>query len=708
METSTARLIVVCTGLVLLCLMFSGPAFARISAETCVGMHLPGEGRGGAAGDSSGEGNDGKHVALDGCTKWLEARAGTAPRFGEGVSSMKNHKRNGICLAWLVMIAAAVIMPFIDTRVRAEPTRRSYTLYQPTISHSMVYAAGTGANPLLYNHCPAMEFFNGLFYVVWQGNPENAEGKSGQKLYLSTSSDFVSWSEKVAFTDSPTTSVDPLNAEDNTPQKQPVMLTVNNGAELWCAWVRHPGTYVSKLTDKPGAKWTHHKIFDYATVDGVQCFSYTAQNPVQASSGRVLLPLTLISKARPVKRYAVFLYTDDGQEWLSSNVVTLPFDAAGQWEPHISEQVDGLLRVFYRNMTSKNPKPTERLLTCVGTGVELGTPVIIDPDPEYSRIETANCRHQIIRLSSGRWCMFHHDVYTEFRAYENRTNAAVYFSRTGRDDYVAGPGFSRRDDINAYAQGIEHDGKIYVVYTLGTNTGPRHIESAVLDPAPKANALYVWPRDKDRLELKRGGPVGAFSATWIRTNTDYFYTRPYLESIDGRNAVAFENGGTAGVEVYPVDFVEGQSLELRFAAKVLSVQPVGNLVLCSLGDLAPIRLAMPANRVGRLYAQSADGWQDAGPMPLNKWADIVVTFGVHRFSVQLAGEPAWTYRNPVADPKPRLYLGDGYEVDYYSSNTGDSKFYIDLDSLQTRILKMGSTKEATSPPAGIVFPILSP
>jgi len=46
------------------------------------------------------------------------------------------------------------------------------------------------------------------------------------------------------------------------------------------------------------------------------------------------------------------------------------------------------------------------------------------------------------------------------------------------------------------------------------------------------------------------------------------------------------------------------------------------------------------------------------------------------------GQPPQTFSNPIVNPTPRLYLGDGFEVDYIYSLSG-SEFLVDLDSLHS-------------------------
>ena len=113
------------------------------------------------------------------------------------------------------------------------------------------------------------------------------------------------------------------------------------------------------------------------------------------------------------------------------------------------------------------------------------------------------------------------------------------------------------------------------------------------------------------------------------------------------------------------------------------MQDRGNLVLCSFGDRIPIRLGMPSNRVGTLYAYGRDEWRPVGPFAVGEWQAVTITFGPQSFEVRIGNAPPKTFPNPLPVMNPRLYLGDGYDVDYVRSNAG-SKFLIDLASVRTR------------------------
>jgi len=336
-------------------------------------------------------------------------------------------------------------------------------------------------------------------------------------------------------------------------------------------------------------------------------------------------------------------------------------------------------------MTRATPSCTQWQLTSLGAGVQRGAPVTFDPDPQYSCMETANSRVQVLRLPGPRYCMLHHDVWVNHRDYHTRLNLALFFSRTGADDFVAGPPFSRRNVVSAYPQGIEHDGKLYVAYTSGPGTGPRSIEGAVIDPAPSPDSFYLWPRQKGLVRMVEGEDEHG-ERRMIRQNPTYAAAQPSVSQEGNRTVLRFERAASAGVEIDPVDFAAGESLQLSFDLKVLKVQERGNLILCSFGDRIPVRLGTPSNRQGTLYANGADQWLAAGPVPVGQWQKLTVTFGPASFAVRIGDAAPQAFPNPLSRTNPRLYLGDGYEVDYVPSNWG-SEFLIDMGSVRTQVIR---------------------
>ncbi len=594
--------------------------------------------------------------------------------------------------------------------------RRNYELYNPKVSQHIIYRGAENGKSLAYNHCASLAWFNGKFYAIWNGNRRTStEGKPGQELAMSTSTDFLNWSLPIRITD-PAYSENPFIDYEGI-DWQPNLMNYK-GKELWCLWFRasgkyeYYGTYFSKLSKRNGAKWVHKKICRLSDLYGEKPTMWVGQNPYLCKSGRVIVPgiwaggtFLPAPEGRIRKpKWVGAIYTDDeGVSWETANVVNVPENPAASWEAMVHEQNDGKLRMLFRNIElACPPGPTERMLTSEGIGSKKGEPLLFDYDGQYSRIETAHDRHSVIRLSENRWCMFRHDLYSPSKNYITRQNGALYFSRTGKDDFVASRAFKptfldSKTGTCSYPQGIEHEGKIYAAYTVGDPYPafqPRSIEGAVVDPAPDPDKYYIWPRDKDYLII--GGDRS------IRMNKDYVYTRPSLKKADGREVIEFKDRGTAGVEIDECVFSKGESLKFSFDIKVTKLQSRGNNVFCSLGDRVPIRIGICGENGNVLSVQARDGWEEAGEFELNQWHSLEIIFGYRAFSVKIDSHAEKIFMNPVFNPNMRLYFGDGYEIDEILSNKY-SHYYVDINSIMTEVVEGQALEELNSKQYGPVL-----
>lgn len=574
-----------------------------------------------------------------------------------------------------------------------------YALYQPQVTHVAIHDGQLGDGHYAYNHMASVEWFDGRFHCVWGGNlTTHLEGKPGQLDLWSTSPDFLTWTAPQPLAH---TGPGALEADPQGVQWQPNLLNYLD-QELWCVWTFNSsnpaldGLYLSRLT-KGSDAWQHRRIQRRQTIAGELCSIFASQNPVLLSSGRVLAPVTLNHRDPKhdagsghapesiVRRYNACFTTDDGGEtWQCSDPITAVDDYEAQWEPFFYEQIDGRIRAYLRNFTKGIPPGNQWRLTTVGTGAAKGTRVSFPDDPVYSFMETANCRPQVFRLPGGRYCLLQQDAYVNHRDYTSRLNVALHFSRSGADDFVAGPPISRPDVISSYPQGVAHDGRIFLAYTTGPGDQPRSIEGAIVDPAPQSNRHYVWPRAKELVHLETVRDEGGTRRV-IRTGSERRISAPSAVEADGRTALRIAGQASAGVELDPVDLAAGQVVELRFEIKPLRLQPKGSMVFCSFGDRIPIRLGMPSNRPGKLYAYTRDQWRPAGELAMDRWQTIRLTVRGADFDVALGDGRAVTFPNPLVNPTPRLYLGDGFEVEYLASNAG-SEFLVDLASLRTAVI----------------------
>lgn len=567
-----------------------------------------------------------------------------------------------------------------------------YEVYQPRIHPVTLYDGKFGTGEYPYNHMVSVEWFNGLFYAVWGAHRDtNKEGQPGQINVLATSTDFVNWTHPVDLS-GPEVSENPVIYPEEV-YWQPDLLNVDD-EELWCMWSfgkercttpTHPGwqdpesgkgLYLSRLSKEPGAKWRHKKIMGLVEMEGRHWAPFVSQNPFLCDDGRVIAPLTLVhdvvdedgQRQEPIRMSNVCAWTDDASDtWELSNPLTRVDEYYVQWEPFFFQQADGRIRGYLRNFLhgGRHITSTQWQLTCVSNVSRKGEPIVFDRDPQYAYIETGRTRAQAFRAPGDRYCLLMNDVDTHQGA---RFNQAVYFSRTGNNDFVASLPYSPRFVYATYSQGVAHDDKLYVAYTTTENKHHRwRIRGAIYDPAPAPDTFYIWPREK-----------------CFERNEFVYAAQPLMREWDGRQTLQFAHQASAGVEVDPVDFEAGQGLTVSFDVMVLSLQDKGNLVLCSLGDKMPIRIGMPSNRPDRLYAWGYDEWQPVGYLPRNEWHRITIRFGRDSFSVRIDEGQEVEFRNPIVAPTPRLYLGDGYTVDEIPSNL-ESDFAIDIDTFETEV-----------------------
>lgn len=595
-----------------------------------------------------------------------------------------------------VILCTLILAGCSSVSAAAGADMRRYDFYQPAVKHVTIHEGKLAPGHYAYNHMASVEWFDGRFYAVWGAHAEtHREGKPGQVNVWARSEDFAQWSppQRLAHT-----GPDALPADPQGVQWQPNLLNFHD-RQLWCVWsfssknAELDGLYLSTL-ERGRHDWRHRSIQRRQDVNGRPCTIFASQNPVLLSSGRVLVPVTLSRResqpgggpatASTVRRWNACFYTDDGgATWRCSNPISSIDDPSGQWEPFFYEQSDGRLRAFMRNFTKGIPAGTQWRLTTVGTGAATGTPVSFPHDPVFSFMETVNCRPQIFRLDGGRYCLLQQDALVNHRDYSTRLNVALHFSRSGADDFVAGTPVSRPEAISAYPQGVAHNGNIHLAYTVGPGDQPRGIEGVLVTPAPRQDRYYVWPRAKELIRMQDVKDASGKKQV-VRTNPNARTPLPHLRTVQDRRTIQFTARASAGVDIDPVDFAAGQTLEFRFRANVSRLQLVGTLILCTLGDRLPIRLGMPANRPGKLYAYTRNQWAPVADFALQQWHSLSVVVRGTDFSVTVDGRPPQMFPNPLVNPTPRLYLGEGFDVDYVYSLSG-SEFQVDLGSLGTHV-----------------------
>jgi hypothetical protein len=617
-----------------------------------------------------------------------------------------------------------------------------YKLYQPKIEQLYLYQDKQDFT-YAFGHMASIEYFDGRFHAVWNNHhgghavryyKEKNEEMPFQRLLWQTSVDGKNWSYPIRITEEYTTV--PLDkwSEPYT-HWQPNLINYKD-KELWCIWSLGKGTYFNKEKNYDGnktadisgtylsilrkgqdSKWVHRRIYQKVelheessgekTVSG---YLFPSQNPVIIKSGRLIQPVTVVAGTEnnlgtlySTAYYSAVIYTDDdGGSWNTSNLVSNVDNSMGQWEPHVMEQDDGILRMFIRDLAvSKGVHDTADIkyrttlfnphfLTTTGTGTKKGEPIRFNPDPQKVWVETDDSRMHRLKLPCGRYCMFYHDVWNACNK-GARSNLAMFFSRSGRNDFVAGPGIAGRSHPAHYPQGIVNNGKLYVAYTrwdtsirVGGSTNnyeERGIALSIISPLPSPDYYYIWPRDKDFFS--------SANSQWKVESTNTKYIRPYSTTQDGRESMIIQDCGTAGIEIDPVDFTKNERLNFAFHFKIKKAQHLGNLILCSFGSQIPIRIGLPGNRPGMLYAYGRYQWEKIGAYNSDNWNTLKLNFGADDFTVILNSMRAVSCINPIRFPEPRLYFGEGYETDQLESNRG-SEFYIDIDSITTSVNKRGN------------------
>jgi len=441
-----------------------------------------------------------------------------------------------------------------STRVAAPADDwRSYAVYQPTVTHHAVIDGRT--HPHKYNHCATVAWFQDRWFCLWGSNTHPNEHAPGQRLCFSTSRDGRSWSPVEELFANAAYCANPVPYPEGKGHQWQPNLGVVDG-ELWAVWNQGGsardfetpqgtttdlrGLYFSRLR-QAGGKWLNRQLtWDgqcWPTVEGQQFFIASTQNLYRLRSGRVLAPVTLSATAGRAadapeavqdwwareKRNAV-LYTDDlGETWhLSAGCLTPGFSWI-QWEPTVWEQPDGSVGMFARNNTNwslGHPKPTsgQYLLSSVSHDRgETWTP------PRYAPLESVCSRMHVAPLdgrgvwaptspgedfTGRRYVMVHNDapgaLYSWTRA---RHNAALFFTRGGGFDFVAGNTVTFDEPEVAYPQMWRHDDTLAVCYTQG-NGSPRSIRVALVTPLPEPDRYYLFPRSNDVAPGERPQRVG--------------------------------------------------------------------------------------------------------------------------------------------------------------------------------------------------------
>lgn len=451
---------------------------------------------------------------------------------------------------------------------------RTYEVYRPTITRHDVIDARTHGNK--YNHCATIAWFDGRWFCMWGSNTRPAEHDPGQRVFFSTSQDGRSWAPAEVLFSNAEHSENPVQyPTDKGHQWQPNLALVDG--ELWAFWNQggsaHDfkkgaggtadlrGLYFSRLK-KAGGKWVNRRLEwggkIWPEIDGRAYFIASTQNPYRLRTGRVLAPVTLYasegsaSDAPPEakdwwgreKRNSVIYSDDMGATWrLSPGCITPGFSWI-QWEPTVWEQPDGTVLMFARNNTHwglghGTPTSGEYLLWSFSrNGGETWSP------HQFVPMESICSRMHVVPsdgrgvwaaalpgddFGGRRYAMVHNDapgaLYEWAKA---RRNLSLFFTRGGGIDFVAGNALTGDEPEVAYPQAWGHDDTLAICYTQG-NSAPRSIRVALVNPLPKHDRYYVFPRGND---LAPGVRPRRLGDAWSFDRHQHIATRRPVEPKD--------------------------------------------------------------------------------------------------------------------------------------------------------------------------------
>ena len=421
--------------------------------------------------------------------------------------------------------------------------RRTYEIYAPTITRHPVIDARTHAHK--YNHCSTIAWFQDRWICLWGSHVPSDEHAPGQRMVFSTSRDGRTWSPIERLFSNAKYCKNPVPYPEGKGHQWQPNLGVVDG-ELWVLWnqggsvhdFHNPdgtrrkdlrGLHFSRLKQADG-KWINRRLkWDgqiWPTVDGKRWYIASTQNLYRLRSGRVLAPVTLYAmrgraddapaKAQSwwgrEKRNSI-IYTDDlGKTWQLSPGCQTPGFSWIQWEPTVWEQPNGSVMMFARNnmqWTKGHGKPTsgQYLLWSISRDQgETWSP------HGYVPIESVCSRMHVAPLdgrgvwaaampnddfTGRRYAMVHNDapgaVYSWGAA---RSNLALFFTRGGGFDFVAGNNISAHGPRVCYPQMWRQGDTLAVSYTT-SDPGARSIHVALISPLPKRDRYYLFPRYND-------------------------------------------------------------------------------------------------------------------------------------------------------------------------------------------------------------------
>jgi hypothetical protein len=513
------------------------------------------------------------------------------------------------------------------TVLRAAPSRpggtQRHEVYQPKVQRG--YVVESALDGLPYNHCSTVMWFKDRWFCAWNGNDKPIEGTPGLQAFMSTSVDGRNWSAPFAPFSDPARCETPYRLLQGR-QWQPVSAVI--GGELWCFFWQNSsrpedrGLMFGRLRE-PDGKWTIRRL-ELGEGGRVEMLGrwwafFTAQNPVQLRSGRVLVPLTLVGEHnapdavdhaplfRRRSKRATVIYSEDGGGTWEISPGCAPKDRTWRpWEPTVWEQSDGSVAMIFKNNSHPSyvkemPRPSEFLFRSLSRdgGATWA-------QPAYLPIESVSSRMYVFPLDGagswrpgvsavdrpGRlWLMVQNDFPGGTGWQPDRRDLALFFKRGDGFAFTPGPVFSGSDPVACYPQASVHGDAMVVTYTE-SYIEKRSIRYAHLSPLPNPAKRYLLPRADvertprprhegavlyfegaqhvDSQSIPNPGRKGLALAAWIRPDSNGIL----LDTRRRRTASSAAGGFSWGVTVMGAERTPVMYLQTGGASQLAAMLPI--------------------------------------------------------------------------------------------------------------------------------------
>ena len=445
--------------------------------------------------------------------------------------------------------------------------RSGYEIYSPNISHSFV--VDKAVSRLQYNHGATVARFRDTLIALWNGNTYAKEGHGSQFIEASQSTDNgAHWSSPVRAFSAPEHASNPIACNKSCVQWQPNLVPIDGGKRLGCAWslcwiVLKPGDdpELARCTkadrvfwsvlDSPSARWTTRTLtFDgshQVMMNGTSFDVFPTEQPARLSSGRLLVPVTLISNGRGLgqhfaeKRASVVISDDEMQSYTVSAGTIIAGRPSSQWETTVW-QPTGATNVVYMfdrandgigTPNNSYPLPNASLMhaTSSDSGLTWTPLTAVNVETIVARSLVTPLKKPLFLLTMNDWVQR-----SSVQDGSDRKNVALWFNRGGGVNFVQGPGFATGESYSVYPQATfdEATNRATIVYTSASS-----IKAAVVDPMPDPARSYVFPRTNLPTLFSSAPTLGEGALTFATdSRSSFLHSRSAIGSLGDNFSLA--------------------------------------------------------------------------------------------------------------------------------------------------------------------------